>query len=255
MSPKNPGRAATPAQHALGELTELVTETHEGQLYRYEMQNSPYLAASENVDAAAFGTSSFKGMKVLINRDALPPGTKVIGNSRMVREVSKHAAAHPELARRAQDYIRNQPIEQEALIKGAVPPEAVMPLSDAVTTVRAEMEAPASLASKALSGAANMGHGALRLVGRLVLVVGGFNMAMRNDADLYQHQPSVGAGGIFAMTFALVSAAGLVDDALAAATIHLGSAPVMDYWDRYGAGPTQVLVADAIRAMGLWFAR
>jgi RHS repeat-associated protein len=146
MSPQNPSRVATPAEHALGDLGEVVTDTQDGLTYKYVMQDSPYLATSANIEQACLAPEGlgFSGDQYLINVDALPKSTEVITNAQVIKSVQDYPATNPGSESRVATYIKNQAVEQETLLKGNVPPEALTPVEDARVTLQGEITTPAS---------------------------------------------------------------------------------------------------------------
>ena len=104
-----------------------------------------------------------------------------------------------------------------------------------------------------LADLGNAGLGLLKFAGEALSLYGAYTMASRN-ADEFSNSGVINQGGIFLGTFLWTAAAGVVDDGLAALTIEIGSAPVLDSWDQNGAGPTQVLVGDALQSYYRWAA-
>jgi hypothetical protein len=203
------------------------------------------------LEAACFaeGGIGIEGELYLINQEALAAQTQVISNAEVVKDVTDYAKSESSAAYQAKLYVANQAKEQETLIKGSVPPEAITPVSEARVALQAEIEVVPSAGKRFLYGAAEVGVGLAKFAGQALTVYGAHNMAARN-ADEFG-----GSFGVYAGTFTWGVLAGAVDDALAAATIEMGSAPVLDSWERNGAGPTQVATANALRSYYQWAAK
>ncbi len=257
MTPTNPGRAASPAEHALGRLETLVSESSEGVNYSYVVQDSPYLATSANLEQAclAEGGIGFEGELYLINQEALPAETQVISSAEVIESVREYASTEPSAAHQAERYIANQAREQETLIRGPVPPEAITPVRDARTTLQAEVEVGPSATSRFLYGAAETGVSVLRVAGQALTVVGAAEEAGRSaDFERRHGRGEFAAVMMGASTFVVGVAAGAVDDAFAAAQIPMMGAPALtlDSWEHQGSGPIQHAAGEAIRGFLGW---
>ncbi|SFU01179.1 RHS repeat-associated core domain-containing protein [Geodermatophilus amargosae] len=243
FAPSNPARIASPGQHALGHLRRLVVETLDGVEYRYTMPDGPYYSMTTDVEGAAFGTGAgkpaFSGTPYLVDLAGFPEGS-IIRTSEVIEDVRR--IVPPE---RADKFVGNQPFEQEILADMQSPVGAVTPLEDARVTLEGEIVSPPSRTSRLISGAVNVGATAVKWAGRILTVYGAYEMATRNAE-------SVSGPGVFAGTFVWVAMAGVADDALAASTLHMGAAPVLDSWSKNGAGPIQVMTADVLLEYYQW---
>jgi hypothetical protein len=143
------------------------------------------MAASTNIERAAFGEYAFSGPQYLIDADALPPTTSVISNPEVIQSVQDMAKMNPSYSYRAETYVANQPVEQEVLVRGPAPPDAITPLEDARVTLTGEVEVPPSFG--ALASVA--GVGALNVVG------GGLMLATVNKTDPQPIQALQAASG------------------------------------------------------------
>jgi RHS repeat-associated protein len=257
MTPTNPARTAVPAEHALGRLESVVSETTEGVNYSYVVQDSPYLATSANVEQACFaeGGIGFEGELYLINQEALPVQTQVISNAEVIQSVRDYASAEPSAAHQAELYIANQAQEQETLIRGSVPPDAITPVRDARVTLQAEVEVAPSATSRFLSSAAETGVGALRVAGQVLTVVGAAEEAQRSvEFERRHNRGELNAQLMGAATLVVGVLAGVVDDAFAAAQVPMMGAPALtlDSWEHQGSGPVQHAAGEAIRGFLGW---
>jgi RHS repeat-associated protein len=141
MRPKNPASLATPADHALGNLGRVVEETRDGVQYRYILQDSPYIATTRNVEQACLSPQGlgYNGPQYLIDADKLPSGTALIDNPDLIENVRQHALENPSQQHRAGTWNKLQPVEQEAVIRGYTPTEALTPVSDARVTLQGQI--------------------------------------------------------------------------------------------------------------------
>lgn len=123
---------------------------------------------------------------------------------------------------------------------GGTPPPAPPPVA----------AASEGTAAKVLAGAGELAVGAAKFAGQALTVLGAYNEAARTaELEHRNNRGSLNEGLMFVSTFAAGVVAGVVDDALAAATIEFGSAPVLDSWEHNGSGPTQHLVGELIRGI------
>ena len=126
----------------------------------------------------------------------------------------------------------------------SAPPAAAAPHVSSPVVAAAEV----SVGRQVLEGAVELAHGTLEVAGQLATVAGAASEAGKTyDREIADNRGKANATLAAASTFIVSSAAGLVDDALAAATIEIGSAPVLDSWEHEGAGPTQHLAGEALR--------
>ena len=103
---------------------------------------------------------------------------------------------------------------------------------------------------------AEIGSQVLHVLGAIASVNGALTEANATwDLEMHNNRGYVNAGLMWAGTAAIGVEAGVVDDALGAATIGIGSAPVVESYETVGSGPTQHAVGEAIRATLDWGAR
>lgn len=129
---------------------------------------------------------------------------------------------------------------------GSTAPAVAAAASEASAAIATEAKASASLGQKLLYGATELGTGALKVGGLALTFSGAQTLAVRNASEFNNSM------AVYAGTFLYTAVAGVVDDALAAATVHVGSAPVLDSWQRHGAGPAQIMAADALQSYYRW---
>jgi hypothetical protein len=103
------------------------------------------------------------------------------------------------------------------------------------------------------SNLAEGGHALLRGIGAVLTVYGATNESIKT----YDQEMKLGRGTANAVAGAGVTSvvtvlAGVVDDALTAATIEIGAAPVMESWRENDAGPAQHAGGEMIRSMIFW---
>ena len=105
----------------------------------------------------------------------------------------------------------------------------------------------------AASSAMEAGGELLRFAGEVTTTYGAVNEANRTwNLEMRNNRGYLNAGLMWATTAVVGVAAGAVDDAMAAATVEMGSAPVVQSWDDVGAGPTQHMAGEAMRAFLDW---
>jgi hypothetical protein len=127
----------------------------------------------------------------------------------------------------------------------APPPQLRNPLPPA--------ELPPSGWQRAGAAVIEYGGTALRFLGRVTTVYGAVTEANRTwDLEVRNNRGSVNAGAMWISTAVSGIIAGAIDDALAATTIEIGSAPVVDSWEHVGSGPVQHAAGQAIRAFLDW---
>ena len=173
-------------------LTE-VSEVRNGVSYSYVLQDSPYLAASENLQEALFSEAGIgvEGPRYLINAEALPPETKVIPSKDVSQSARDLAVADPTRSSQVEKYLANQPLEQEALIKGSVPGEAITPVFEARVSLQATVEASAGM--RILYRAAEVSARLAKIAGQAATVYGAHTLALRNARE-FGGSPNVYVG-------------------------------------------------------------
>ena len=125
-------------------------------------------------------------------------------------------------------------------------------MPDAMVSLRAEVEAAPSLLSRTANGVLSAGVSTLTFAGKVLTVYGAHTIASRNSNDFRGNMPVEAA--VYTTSFVFGMASGILDDGFAAATVEMGSAPVLDSWERNGAGPVQVAVGNALREYNRWVA-
>jgi hypothetical protein len=96
---------------------------------------------------------------------------------------------------------------------------------------------------------------AVRYAGQVITVFGALNEAEATASLLRQHnEGEFNQGTNFTAVVVLGVAAGVLDDALAAAETGSFGAPVVtsQSWDQHGSGPVQHAVGEAYRAILKW---
>jgi RHS repeat-associated protein len=104
-----------------------------------------------------------------------------------------------------------------------------------------------------LSSAMQFATSAAKYAGYVSTGLGAYNEAVKTaELERRNNRGMLNEGTMFLSTLVAGVYAGIIDDALAAATIHIGSAPVIQSWEQHGSGPAQHLAGEAIRGILQW---
>jgi hypothetical protein len=152
--------------------------------------------------------------------------------------------------------LRAKPPEAPASVTSVSPAAADAPPPAAAETggaVAPESKAAVGRWSRLAGAAVSKLAAAARYVALAATVYGAWTEASRTgELEIQLGRGRLNAAVGFAGTFLIGLGAGIVDDALAAITLPIGSAPVIENWDFHGSGPVQHAAGEVIRRSLVW---